>query len=108
MEKKRDSRYRIKEADLYSLPKLQKQILNTIAKYVKKNGVLIYSTCTINPEENENIAIWIENTLGFKRESLNPFLCNELKCEEAEKGMLQLLPGIHKTDGFFIAKFRKL
>lgn len=106
--KKRDIRYRIKEQDLHSLPKLQKQILLTVSKYVKENGILIYSTCTINPEENEKIAIWIEKTLGFKRESLNPFLCEELRSEETEKGTLQLLPGTHKTDGFFISRFRKV
>lgn len=106
--KKRDIRYRIKEQDLHSLPKLQKQILQTVSKYVKRNGILVYSTCTINPDENEKIAKWIENTLGFKRESLNPFLCSELQSEEAESGILQLLPGKHKTDGFFIAKFKKV
>jgi 16S rRNA (cytosine967-C5)-methyltransferase len=106
--KKRDIRYRVKEQDLHTLPKLQKQILQTVSKYVKRNGILVYSTCTINPEENEKIAKWIENTMGFKRESLNPFLCAELQSEEAESGMLQLLPGKHKTDGFFIAKFRKV
>jgi 16S rRNA (cytosine967-C5)-methyltransferase len=107
MGKKRDIRYRIRKDDLRNLPILQKKIVTTASKYVKKGGCFIYSTCTINVQENEKIANWIEETLGFERESLNPFLCDELHSETSKEGYLQLLPGIHNADGFFIAKFRK-
>jgi 16S rRNA (cytosine967-C5)-methyltransferase len=107
MGKKRDIRYRIKKEDIKTLPKLQKDIVSVAAKYVKKGGVFIYSTCTINKMENEEMMIWMEENLELKRESVNPFICKELQSEEKIEGCLQLLPGIHKTDGFFIARFRK-
>lgn len=106
--KKRDIKYRMKEQDLFSLPKLQKQILTRVSAYVKDQGVLIYSTCTINQEENEKMVVWIEKNLGFKRETLKSFLCKDLQGEKADSGMLQLLPGVHSTDGFFIARLRKV
>ena len=47
------------------------------------------------------------NNYPFKLESLDPYLPEELHSETTALGYLQLLPGVHKTDGFFIAKFRR-
>lgn len=66
----------------------------------------MYSTCTMNPGENEEMVSWICEAFGFVRVSMAKELPAALKAE-AEQGMIQLLPGIHETDGFFFAKLKK-
>lgn len=104
--RKKDIKYRISEESIVQLQKLQREILSTVWQYVKPGGVLIYSTCTINPGENEENVRWLTDNYPFVPESLAPFLPEELS-GEGESGMLQLLPGIHRTDGFFIARVRR-
>lgn len=105
--KKRDIKYRISPEKISGLPKLQKEILETVQRYVKPGGVLLYSTCTINRAENEEIAEWFLEHFPFHAESLRPFLPEAFLGETIEKGYFQFLPGIHGTDGFFIARFRR-
>ena len=105
--KKTDIKYRVDQDKIQELVVLQRQILHNAASYVKPGVTLIYSTCTITREENiENVEWFLEN-YPYKLESLDPYLCEELHSETTEKGYLQLLPGVHKTDGFFLARFRK-
>ena len=105
--KKTDIKYRVDQDKIQELVVLQRQILHNAASYVKPGGTLIFSTCTITREENiENVEWFLEN-YPYEMESLNPYLCEELHSETTEKGYLQLLPGVHKTDGFFLARFRK-
>ncbi len=66
----------------------------------------MYSTCTMNPGENEETVEWSCETFGLEPVSMAKNL-PEVFSEEAKNGMLQLLPGIHGTDGFFMAKLRK-
>ena len=106
MGKKRDIKYRLTPDSLKEVQKLQRQILNTVWKYVKKDGILMYSTCTINREENEKQVQWIVENLPFEVVSIKEELPEELKEDVGEFG-LQLLPGIHKTDGFFLCKLRR-
>lgn len=105
MGKKKDIRYRVSEEGLYSLVKLQREILNTVHQYVKPGGILLYSTCTINKQENEDNVKWLTENYPFETESLSAYLPDALKA--GEDGVMQLLPGIHETDGFFIARLRK-
>ena len=107
MGKKRDIKYRLTPDALKDVQGLQKQILNTVWKYVKKDGILMYSTCTVNKEENEKQVQWIIENLPFEVVSMKEELPEEIKAEEGEFG-LQLLPGIHKTDGFFLCKLRRI
>ena len=86
---------------------LQRNILDKAAEYVKPRGVLIFSTCTIAKEENEENMMWFMNHHPFKLESIDPYIPDELKSETTSLGYLQLLPGVHGTDGFFIARFRR-
>lgn len=104
--KKTDIKYHASEEGLKQLKELQREILSVVWQYVKKGGVLIYSTCTVNPDENEENVKWFTENYPFQTESLSPFLPECLK-EEGKKGMLQLLPGIHETDGFFLARLRR-
>jgi 16S rRNA (cytosine967-C5)-methyltransferase len=69
---------------------------------LKAGGVAVYSTCTLNPAENENVvsAFLAENS-DFE---LVPFKVGDFS---SESGMLTLLPHKHNTDGFFMAKIIK-
>lgn len=126
--KKRDIKYRVTKEKLCELEKLQKQIVAASAGYVKKGGTLLYSTCTIRREENEDMVRYIARELGFTPMQLEGILPGEVlavkkqleeKMREAGKepkaglteeeagACIQLLPGYMKADGFFIARFRR-
>ncbi len=107
MGKKRDIKYRLTPQSLKEVTSLQKDILNTVWRYVKKDGILMYSTCTINREENEKQVQWIVENLPFEVVSIKEELPEEVREDAGEFG-LQLLPGIHKTDGFFLCKLRRI
>ena len=73
-----------------SLSILQKEIISVVSKYVKKGGMLIFSTCTVNKLENSENAKWIEENLDFS-----------LVSEE------KLINDNPEYDGFYIARFVK-
>ena len=87
-------------------PPLQKAILQNAARYVKPGGRLVYSTCTITEEENEENADWIEKHLAFEKKRIADLLPEALKIS-CEENRIQLLPGLHPCDGFFISVFKK-
>ena len=99
--KKPDLRYKDLDS-VESLADLQYSILSASSKYLKEGGIMVYSTCTLNPLENENVVerFIYENT-DFE---MVPFAIGEIN---ADSGMLTLLPHIHHTDGFFMAKIRR-
>lgn len=105
--KKRDIKYHVTKESLRELVKLQREITAACWRYVKPGGIIMYSTCTIHREENEEQAAWMCREFPLVMESLNPYLPEVLKCEEAERGMLQLMPGVHDCDGFFLARLRR-
>ena len=106
--KKPEIKYRMTPQRQEEIVGLQRLILDRAQEYVKSRGVLIYSTCTIAKEENEENMMWFLNHYpSFRLESLDPYLPEALHCESTALGYLQLLPGIHGTDGFFIARFRR-
>ena len=105
--KKPDIKYRVTPQKQEEIVILQRTILDRAANYVKPRGTLIFSTCTIAKEENEENMMWFLQNYPFKLESLDPCLPEKLHSETTALGYLQLLPGVHKTDGFFIAKFRR-
>ena len=101
--KKPDIRYKdLKELD--ALPALQLAILENQAAYVKKGGVLIYSTCTVLKRENEDIVhAFLAKHDDFYLEPLDlPAVF-----PKNETGMLTLIPGEYDTDGFFISRLRR-
>lgn len=105
--KKADIKYKMTEKTQEELAKLQKNILQVVRQYVKPGGTLVYSTCTINEEENiENVRWFLQHNPDFESISVAPFVCEALQ-ESVKEGCLQLLPGIHESDGFFIAAFHK-
>ena len=83
-----------------ALPDVQLAILNNACRYVKRGGRLVYSTCTVFPEENEeNVRRFLDTHAEFE---LTPFTVGNgaLVCAD---GMITLLPDEYATDGFFIA-----
>lgn len=103
---KQDIKYRVTKESLTQIVSLQKEIITNVIEYIKQGGILMYSTCTMNPSENEKMAEWICDTFAFEPVDMTQELPEALK-EQAERGMVQLLPGVHETDGFFFAKLRK-
>ena len=101
MSKKPEIRYKDPSASS-ELPTIQYDILCNASKYLKEGGVLVYSTCTLFPEENEkNIEKFIATHENFE-------LCDfEIGNIKSVNGMLTLNPYDHGTDGFFIAKLTR-
>ena len=101
--KKPDIRYKNLE-ELKDLPALQLAILENQAAYVKKGGVLLYSTCTVLKAENEDVV----NGFLAKHDdySVEPMELPEV-FPKNETGMLTLIPGQYDTDGFFICRLRR-
>ena len=106
--KKQDIKYKMTEARQRELVLLQRKILRAAQDYVKPGGVLIYSTCTIGADENQMNLKWLLENYPFRLESIDSYICDELKSKTTGGGYIQLLPGIHQTDGFFIARLRRL
>ena len=106
--KKRDIKYNVKPENMKELLELQKKILSNAARYVKRGGTMIFSTCTIHREENEGLLEWFLEQFPFELQSLDDCLPMELQNETTQKGYIQLLPGIHKTDGGFLAKLKRV
>lgn len=102
LSKKPDLRYKDVSA-LEELPSLQYTILEKSAGYLKAGGYMIYSTCTLNPSENEEITDkFIKAHSEFAYE---PIFFGDLS---SENGKLTLLPNIHGTDGFYIALIKRM
>lgn len=99
--KKPDLRYK-DLSSLTDLPPLQLDILIASSAYLKVGGVMVYSTCTLNPAENEEVVkAFLTKHPNF---SLVPFALADIRAEE---GMLTLTPMENKTDGFFVAKLQR-
>lgn len=99
--KKPEIRYR-SPASRGELPQIQYAILENCAKYVKRGGVLVYSTCTVLPDENEG------NAKRFLALHGDEFVAEDFTvCGRRYGAFTTLLPDTDHTDGFFIAKFRR-
>lgn len=105
--KKKDIKYKLNPGKIRDLTGLQRKILEQASTYVKPGGTLIYSTCTIGKEENIENVRWFTENYPYELESLDPYICEELKGETTAEGYLQLLPGVHKCDGFFMARLKR-
>ena len=98
--KKPDIRYKGRQ-DIERLPEIQKEILFSSAKYVKKGGFIVYSTCTLRKAENEEV---VADFLG-KNGDFQP---DKDVFEKGDGGMKTFFPHIDGTDGFFAAKLVKV
>lgn len=110
-----DLRYHRQEPDLQALVALQRVLLTRGAALVKPGGVLVYATCSMEPEENEeNIQWFLGQNQGFTRESIEAYvpadLAGEWKTKDRDldlsSGALQLLPSRHGQSGFYVCRLR--
>lgn len=107
--KRADMRWRRKESDLPTLVSLQYEILSSAAKVVKIGGYLVYSTCSIEQEENQGIVKEFlqahdnfELVSGASLGVSIPDACLD------DMGCLQMVPFTHSTDGAFAARFKRI
>ena len=92
--------------DLKSLIKIQREIMKNSWQYLKSGGVMVYSTCTLNREENEeNIRWFLKSYEDAKLDTV--FIGKGENIEYTEDGMVTILPN-KNMDGFFIAKLKKI
>lgn len=107
-----DLRWQKKEEEIKRLPELQLAILLKAAEHVRPGGDLVYSTCTLEPEENYEVVkafrqLRPEFTSVDLIEELPFFIEGDKDSKQLHKGVWQILPHIHHMDGFFLAKFRR-
>ncbi|MCM1190887.1 MAG: 16S rRNA (cytosine(967)-C(5))-methyltransferase RsmB [Butyrivibrio sp.] len=126
MGRKRDIGRHASREGMESLNTLQREIVRVCSRYVRPGGTLLYSTCTINPAENEEMVRFLAGMPGLEplslEESLPELLLRQKRETEAlrdragkarrltaaeRRACIQLLPGYMAADGFFIAKFRR-
>jgi len=111
--KRADIRLKRTKADIVKLTTLQKALLTNAVKLVKEDGVLVYSTCSLEQEENEDIFSWFLSSFkDFKADDLSPFFPNETLVEfgltdSAKHGYALFLPSKHDVSGFFVARFTR-
>jgi 16S rRNA (cytosine967-C5)-methyltransferase len=107
--RKPDLKWAKKESEIAEVAGIQRSILHEVHKLLKPGGILVYSTCTTEPEENEaQVRAFLAETQGFELVPFPEALLPAGPAREAgEKGMLQLLPHDFGSDGFFIARLRK-
>ena len=118
-----DLRYNREPFDIQSLAELQRELLSNAAKLVKPGGVSVYSTCSIEPEENfDNIRWFMREFEDFAGDDITRFMPKDFATElescwsgpacktESEMTMpymAQLLPSRHKVSGFFICRLKR-
>ncbi len=96
------------EKGIADIINIQRKILANCANYVKKGGILLYSTCTINKNENnENVAWFLEENKNFELEDISNYLPEGILHRVREK-TLQLYPNLDKIDGFYMARLRRV
>jgi len=102
--RKPDIRYRKESSDFVDLQKIQLEILNSASKSLKKSGIMVYSTCTIFDEENFDVVRqFLESHPNFEQVEISSD-----KADMIKEGCISITPEMYHTDGFFIAKFKKI
>jgi 16S rRNA (cytosine967-C5)-methyltransferase len=100
-----DARWRLRISDLALMADLQRTILRSAAAVVRPGGLLIYSTCSLEPEENDQ---QIDAFLATHDEfSLEPPQADAVPADTLDSGLLRVLPHRHGTDGAFAARLRR-
>ncbi|MEO7362393.1 MAG: 16S rRNA (cytosine(967)-C(5))-methyltransferase RsmB, partial [Gemmatimonadaceae bacterium] len=100
-----DARWRLKVSDLAVMSAIQKSILRAAATIVKPGGLLVYSTCSMEPEEND---IQVDAFLAANSDfTLEPPPPGTVSAEVLDNGRLRVLPQLHGVDGAFAARLRR-
>jgi len=103
MRRKPELRYFRQPEDLMNLQRVQLEILNSMVDLLEVNGKMVFSTCTFDEEENEQV---VEKFLAANKNfELVPVKHDSVMDNSVKNGMLKVLPSDYFTDGFFIATF---
>jgi 16S rRNA (cytosine967-C5)-methyltransferase len=101
-----DARWRLRISDLAVMSSLQSSLLRAAARVVAPGGLLIYSTCSLEPEENEEqIEAFLAANIGWR---LDPPSEGSLPPDTIDNGYLRVLPHVHGSDGAFAARLRRV
>ncbi|NWF90048.1 MAG: 16S rRNA (cytosine(967)-C(5))-methyltransferase RsmB [Ignavibacteriaceae bacterium] len=106
LSKKPDIKWKVDLLDIKKLSELQYSLLSKASTLIKKDGILVYSTCSIEPEENfEVVNKFLANNPGFKLLNAEENVSKELV---DENGCISTFPHIHQMDGAFAAKLLRV
>ena len=104
LHRRADARWRQTLENIQELAKLQSQLLETAARWVKPGGILVYATCTIHPLENEGI---IEEFLTNNSEWEIELPNVDFVVSPCTEGWIKVWPHREQMDGFFMVKLKK-
>lgn len=105
LSKKPDIKWKREPEDITKLQKIQLEILESSVKYLKDGGVILYSTCTTETEENIDVVnLFLNNNPEFKIENASSFVDSSIVNND---GCVELFPHINKTDGAFSVRLKK-
>ncbi|MFN4179357.1 MAG: 16S rRNA (cytosine(967)-C(5))-methyltransferase RsmB [Armatimonadota bacterium] len=109
LRRKVDARWKKSEEQVRQLADLQIRLLEASAPVVRKGGVIVYATCSLEPEEDEQvIKTFLERHPEFAVEDPAKFLPAEIPDAVTGEGFLRLFPHKHNTDGVFAVRMRKV
>lgn len=105
--RKPDIKWARETRDIAAITDIQKKLLHNASMLVKPGGVLVYSTCTVLPEENgQMVEQFLADHPEFTGDEISPFLPTAL-AQHANGCMVQLFPNRDGIDGFFVARLRR-
>jgi 16S rRNA (cytosine967-C5)-methyltransferase len=100
-----DARWRLRYSDLALLSAMQAELLRAAAARVNRGGLLVYSTCSLEREENDDqVTAFLEQHPDWRLESPP---AGTVPDEVLDQGRLRVLPHVHGTDGSFAARLRR-
>ena len=106
--RKPDIKYKDNITDFSEIVDLQKKILDNAKKYLKVGGVMVYSTCTVNPAENrEQIDLFLKENKNFSLDEISSKHITGEMAKRAKKGYLEIFPDTDNSDGFFVCRLVK-
>ncbi|MFN3420305.1 MAG: 16S rRNA (cytosine(967)-C(5))-methyltransferase RsmB [Armatimonadota bacterium] len=109
LRRKADARWKKSEEQVRQLADLQIRLLEASAPVVRKGGVIVYATCSLEPEEDEQVVKkFLERHPEFAVEEPDNFLPAEIPDAVTGEGFLRLFPHKHNTDGVFAVRMRKV
>lgn len=109
LRRKADARWKKSEEQVRQLADLQLRLLEASSSVVRKGGVIVYATCSLEPEEDEQVVkSFLELHPEFVLEDPRPFLPAEIPGAVTGEGFLRLFPHKHNTDGVFAARLKKV